>query len=179
MSETSDIIAKLKSGDEETLKQIYLTHKKSFFLFASYYQLSDEDLLDTYQDAFIALYENAKKGKIDDLKSSITTYLFAIGKFMIFKRFKNKKNKVALDEIDISQIDWEEIKDSDEESQISLLKSAIIKLGEKCQNVLRLFYFEEKKLDEIQSILNYSSKDVLKAQKSRCLKQLKELIQHK
>ncbi len=179
MSETSDIIAQLKSGDEETLKEVYLTNKKPFFLFASRYQLNNDDLLDTYQDAIIALYENAKKGKIDDLKSNVATYLFAIGKFMIFKRFKNKKDIIALDEVDISQIDWEEIEENNEETQLNLLKNAIIKLGEQCQNVLRLFYFEEKKLDEIQSILSYSNKDVLKAQKSRCLKQLKELIHHK
>lgn len=179
MSETSDIIAKLKSGDEEALKEVYLANKKPFFLFATRYQISEEDLLDTYQDAIIALYENAKKGKIDDLKSGINTYLFAIGKFMIFKRFKNKKDTITLDEIDISQIDWEEMEENKEETQLNLLKNAIIKLGEQCQNVLRLFYFEERKLDEIQSILNYSNKDVLKAQKSRCLKQLKELIHHK
>jgi DNA-directed RNA polymerase specialized sigma subunit len=41
---------------------------------------------------------------------------------------------------------------------------------------LQLFYYEEKKLDEIQEQLGYTSKDVLKSQKSRCLKQLKELI---
>ena len=178
MSETSDIIAQLKSGDEETLKEIYLANKKPFFLFATRYQISEEDLLDIYQDAIIALYENAKKGKIDDLKSGINTYLFAIGKFMIFKRFKNKKDTITLDEIDISQIDWEEMEEK-EEAQLTLLRSAINKLGEQCQNVLRLFYFEEKKLDEIQSILSYSNKDVLKAQKSRCLKQLKDLIHNK
>ncbi|MGF1924866.1 MAG: RNA polymerase sigma factor [Bacteroidia bacterium] len=179
MSETSDTIARLKSGDEDALKEVYLANKNPFFLFAARYNLSKEDLLDVYQDAIIALYENAKKGKVDDLKSSIATYLFAIGKFMIFKRFKTKKDTLSLDEVDISQIDWEEMEGNGEESQLTLLRSAITKLGEQCQNVLRLFYFEEKKLDEIQFILNYSSKDVLKAQKSRCLKQLKELIQHK
>lgn len=33
----------------------------------------------------------------------------------------------------------------------------------------------KKKLDEIQVELGYSNKDVLKSQKSRCLKQLKDL----
>ena len=179
MSETSDTIARIKSGDEETLKEIYLANKKPFFLFAARYQLTNDDLLDTYQDAIIALYENAKKGKIDDLKSNIATYLYAIGKFMIFKRFRNKKDEIALDEIEISEFDWEEFEDDHQETQLTLLRSAINKLGEQCQNVLRLFYFEEKKLDEIQTILNYSNKDVLKAQKSRCLKHLKELIYNK
>lgn len=173
MSEASDTIAKLKIGDERTLKEIYITNKQSFFLFAARYQLSKEDLLDTYQDAIIALYENAKKGKIDDLKSSIQTYLFAIGKFMIFKKLKNRQEFIAIDDNLSDNFEWIEI---EENNQVNLLTTAIKKLGEQCRNVLRLFYYEEKKLDEIQSILNYSNKDVLKAQKSRCLKQLKDLI---
>ena len=176
MSEASDTIAKLKIGDEQTLKDIYLTNKKPFFLFAARYQLANDDVLDTYQDAIIALCENAKKGKIDDLKSSIQTYLFAIGKFMIFKKLKNKKEFIAIDDNLGDNFEWIEI---EENNQINQLGAAIKKLGEQCQNVLRLFYYEEKKLDEIQSILNYSNKDVLKAQKSRCLKQLKDLIHSK
>ena len=35
MTEASDTIAKLKIGDEQTLKDIYLANKKPFFLFAN------------------------------------------------------------------------------------------------------------------------------------------------
>lgn len=176
MSEASDTIAKLKIGDERILMEIYLANKTPFFLFAARYQLANDDVLDTYQDAIIALYENAKKGKIDDLKSSLQTYLFAIGKFMIFKKLKAQKELIAIDDNISDNFEWIEI---EENNQVNLLTTAIKKLGEQCQNVLRLFYYEEKKLDEIQSILNYSNKDVLKAQKSRCLKQLKDLIHRK
>ncbi|WP_396177320.1 RNA polymerase sigma factor [Flavobacterium sp.] len=66
---------------------------------------------------------------------------------------------------------------SEEETnlQIEMLQNGFKKLGEQCRKVLHLFYYEEKKLDEIQSLLGYTNKDVLKSQKSRCLKQLKEL----
>ena len=59
-----------------------------------------------------------------------------------------------------------------------MLQKGLNKLGDQCKKVLELFYYEEKKLDEIQSILGYTNKDVLKSQKSRCLKQLKELIKN-
>ena len=38
-----------------------------------------------------ALIENAKKCKIEDFKSSLSTYLFGIGKFMIFQKLMNLK----------------------------------------------------------------------------------------
>ncbi len=179
MSKILDIIARLKSGDEEALKTLYLTNKKPFFLFAARYQINKDELLDIYQDVFIAFCQNVKNGKIDHLKSDITTYMFAIGKFMIFKRLKSRTDDIPVDELAAFGIEMEDIDEIDHQSQLDELRAAIKNLGQQCQNILRLFYFEEKKISEIQLILNYSTKDVLKAQKSRCLKQLKELMHKK
>ena len=98
---------------------------------------------------------------------------------MIFKRLKQQTDNVSWDELTATGLELETEEDDDNDSQMRVIKDAFKKLGQQCQNVLRLFYYEEKKLDEIQSILNYTNKDVLKAQKSRCLKQLKELIHGK
>src|SRR5690606_23200153 len=62
------------------------------------------------------------------------------------------------------------------ESRLRLLQQAYIQLGPKCQEVLRLFYYEGLKLDAIQKKLAYDSKDTVKSQKSRCLKQLKQIV---
>jgi DNA-directed RNA polymerase specialized sigma24 family protein len=90
MNESSIVIDLLKRNDEKSIRTVYNDNKSGFILFAKRYNLSQDDLIDVYQDAIIALIENAKKGKIDDLKSSITTYLFGIGKFMIFQKLKKK-----------------------------------------------------------------------------------------
>lgn len=171
------IIEQLKKGDEKTIHQLYVDHKNGFSLFAKKYDLSSDDLLDVYQDSIIALCENAKKGTIDALESSISTYLFSIGKYMIYKRLKAKNKKVSIDyNYQLPQVIEDEIEEDDNENEVILLQENFKKLGEQCQKVLRLFYYEEKKLDAIQIELNYTNKDVLKSQKSRCLKQLKDLI---
>tara|TARA_R110002020_G_scaffold107849_3_gene250284 strand:- start:4626 stop:5171 length:546 start_codon:yes stop_codon:yes gene_type:complete len=178
MPKIQDLIAGLKSGDKKSIEELYLNNKKPFLLFAKRYQINSDELLDIYQDAVIALCENAKKGKLESLQVDISTYLFSIGKFMIYRRLKQLNRNVQMGEITLFH-DWE-LEDEDEgKEQVQQLGIVFKKLGEQCQKVLRLFYYEEKKLDEIQQLLSYSSKDVLKAQKSRCLKQLKELIQKK
>ena len=176
MSETPIKIEHIKNADEEAIKSLYVDYKKPFFLFASRYQISSDDLLDIYQDAVVAFCENAKKGKIDHLQSGIKTYLFAIGKFMIFKKLKQNNDMVALEELNEYGIIIEE---DEYDDQVLLLKEGFKKLGKQCREILYLFYYEEKKLDEIQIILSYTNKDVLKAQKSRCLKKLKEIIHTK
>ena len=57
-----------------------------------------------------------------------------------------------------------------------LLKKYYDELGDRCKSVLNLFYYQGYNLDEIREILNYSNKKVLKSQKSRCIKQLKNLL---
>lgn len=175
MNESGILIDALKKSDEKAIHTFYNDHKNGFILFAKRYNLSHDDLIDIYQDAIIALIENAKKGKIDDLKSTVTTYLFGIGKLMIFQKLKKEGKTIPLE--DAEKIELPEDAYSEEETnlQIKMLQVGFKKLGEQCQKVLRLFYYEEKKLDEIQTLLSYTNKDVLKSQKSRCLKQLKEL----
>ena len=176
MGKLNNLIDLLKRDDEKTIKNFYNENKNGFILFAKRYILNQDDVVDVYQDAIIAVIENAKKGKIDNLQSSLTTYLFSIGKFMIFKKLK--KDKIAFSTEDFSNFEYLD-EDYDEEEnnlQVILLQKGLDKLGEQCKKVLLLFYYEEKKLDEIQVELDYSNKDVLKSQKSRCLKQLKDLL---
>ena len=175
MNESSIVIDLLKRNDEKSIRTVYNDNKSGFILFAKRYNLSHDDLIDVYQDAIIALIENAKKGKIDDLKSSITTYLFGIGKFMIFQKLKKEGKTVAIDDFEKIEMIYDDYSEEETNLQIEMLQNGFKKLGEQCRKVLHLFYYEEKKLDEIQSLLGYTNKDVLKSQKSRCLKQLKEL----
>ncbi len=166
----------LKAGDRDTLKQVYLEHKNGFQLFAKRYT-SEEDLIhNAYQDAIIALAENAQKGKITSLSSSIGTYLFAVGKYLLFKNLKDKSLNTELTDELTDSIPFEDYEDESREESILHLRRKLNELGPKCQEILRLFYYQSKSLDEIAHIMGYDSKDVLKSTKSRCLKNLKETL---
>lgn len=178
MNTVSSLIQLLKENDNKTIKNIYEDNRTKFIAFASRYNLEGDIILDVYQDAIIALCENAKKGKLDNIQSSIGTYLFSIGKFMIFQLLKKHKKMHVVDDFNLVDYEIELYDEEKEDAEIKLLQTAFENLGEKCKKVLQLFYYEEKKLDEILTILNYNNKDVLKSQKSRCLKQLKDLIKN-
>lgn len=167
-------IENIKRRDRKTLERIYTSYRSGFLLFASKYNLSQDDILDVYQDAFMALIENAGKGKLDGINAELKTYLFSIGKYMIFARLrKNKIDFVDIETLPIG-LEWTEIDEND--IQLQLLENSLKKLGEQCYKILKLFYYDEKKLDEIMELLPYQSKDVLKSQKARCLKHLKETL---
>lgn len=172
----NDIVESIKKNDTSVIKKIYLENKLSFFKIANQYDIPNDIALDIYQDSIVALIENARKNKIDNLQSNVSTYFISIGKFMVYNYLKVKKN-ISLSEFAVVEdIDTFSIENESLNEREIALKNAYEKLGEQCQKILKLFYFENKKLEEIQSILKYENKDVLKSQKSRCISHLKKSL---
>lgn len=175
MNKERQWIRSLQNGDTAILDVIYLHYKSGFLAFAKRYPIATEVALDIYHDSMIALYENVVKGKLDGLKSSIKTYLYAIGKYKIFAYLKSNPQQEEwlgdelTEEMTLFEIDTTE-------ERLKLLQRAYLQLGPKCQQVLHLFYYKGLRLDDIQQQMSYESKDTVKSQKSRCLKQLKEII---
>lgn len=172
----------LKKGSESAFKKVYEDNRELFLNFAKKYSLADEEVLDVYQDAYVALYENIQNGKFVKLKSSISTYLISIGKYKIMERLrKNSKqtnNEMLLNRVEEVDIAIEEfdIVYNDLSPEQKLLKKYFERLGEKCKQILKLFYYKQYNIKEIMVEGNYNSENVVKSQKSRCLKTLKEAI---
>lgn len=178
--EDQNLIRRFKTKDNSALEIFYRQNLSAFSRFSKQYDIEEQEVKDIYQDAVIAVYENAQKGKLDTLEARLSTYLFSVGKYMIFQKLK-RKNKLYIDDLNYETTAFPDL-DVDEDTntnRIQEMSTAFTKLGFQCQEVLRLFYYEEKNMDEIMQILNYSNKDVLKSQKSRCLKKLKEILNTK
>ncbi len=172
----------LKNGSEEAFKEVYQQNRQLFLNFAQKYGLGKEDLLDIYQDAYITFYENVMEGKLVQLTSTLSTYLISIGKYMILDRLRKNKHNVHNesvlnlahqkdDLIETFELDIEELTPDE-----VLLERYFEELGEKCKAILIMFYYKRYSIREIKAAGNYNSENVVKSQKSRCLKTLKQLF---
>jgi|SRR5690606_16287250 len=170
------LIAQMLSGDQKAIEKIYNRYKTEFLVYASRFSVNGEDAVDIYQDSIVVLYENILSGKLTSLTSSVKTYLFAIGKYKIYNRLKVKTVTA-----DIADYEFLLTEESDEEfilheENTLKVQQAYRQLGGKCREVLKLFYYENRTIEEIKDRLAYTSKDVVKSQKSRCIKQIKEIL---
>jgi RNA polymerase sigma factor (sigma-70 family) len=175
-----DAITDLKSDDRLKLKALYNKYRSPFMGFGKRYQLDNAALADIYQEAFLALRKRAISGKLSEVNSSMKTYLFGIGKFMIYDALKEKK-KIAPYEPNLhvadDPIETVAITSSEElTEEQSLLRKYFKALGEKCRLVLTLFYYRGLSIKEIVLEAGYKDENNVKATKSRCLKQLREMI---
>jgi len=174
---SKNTIELLRQNDRTTLRKIYNDNRVAFINFAKGFHIDEYDSQDIYHDSIIAQQENALNGKMNNLNSSISTYLFAIGKYKIYHSFREKAKVNITDNIEIVEKNFDFDVNFDDKittNQQTQLKLGLKKLGKRCKEVLELVY-SGYDLDEITEILNYSDKNVLKSQKSRCIKQLRKL----
>ena len=54
----------LKQGSDDVLQYVYEANREKFLNFAKRYNLPDDDIVDAYQEAYIAFYDNVMNGKI-------------------------------------------------------------------------------------------------------------------
>ncbi|WP_299211989.1 sigma-70 family RNA polymerase sigma factor [uncultured Dokdonia sp.] len=168
-------ITTLRTGDSVAYQVIYEGNRDAFIAFASKYDLDQDAILDVYQESMIALYENIMKGNVKEFSSSIKTYLFGIGKFKLYEQLRAQKKLVLVDDFQDQEvlIDVETTKLTEQQKA---LRKHFQKLGERCRNILELFYLQGFKIKEIMTVANYENENTVKAQKSRCLKQLKTMM---
>jgi RNA polymerase sigma-70 factor (ECF subfamily) len=179
-----ELFQALKGGSESAFKEVYEGNRKRFLNFARKYGLADEDLLDIYQDTYIALFENIQNGRLSELHSSLSTYMLGIGKYKILERLRKMKKRVDNDQIlkvvrevdeHLESFDLVHEELSPEQKQ---LRRYFEELGEKCKAILTMFYFRKYSVKQIMEAGGYNSENVVKSQKSRCLKTLKEYIKN-
>ncbi len=166
----------LRRDDRSTLETIYTKHKPVFLNYAKTYNLSEDDALDIYQDAVIAMYQNFVKNQLVLNKSSIKTYLFGIGKNKIFRFLKTKNILVKhnnLKDDEVTEIHFNEENPTVLQQQLA---ENLRQISDSCNELLRLFYYRGLTIDEIVEQTDYKDPNTVRSHKSRCIKRLKTLF---
>ena len=142
--------------------------------------INDFELDDIYQDAILILYEKIVKGNFK-LTASFQTYLSSVCRFQLLNKFKKFQKDIDFEyyqEIDSSIMDvLEQIPDQNEIKFKALEKAltALKKAGGKCYELLAMFWYQKKSMNEIAVHFRYTNDKNAKNQKSKCQKRLKTL----
>lgn len=173
ISDLNELKVRFRDDAESTIKSIYDEYKKSFIHFALSKTKDEHLIIDIYQEAIIGLYQNLINDKITTNYATVKTYLFEIGKRQLYTELQKRSKEIYHEEprslLIISH-------DSELSSENELLKKSIRMLGETCQKLLTLFYYHNYSIDAIVHELDLKNENSVKANKSRCLKNLQKII---
>lgn len=139
---------------------------------------SKQEAEDVFQDSLVILINRIRNGEFE-LNSSINTYLFSVAKFQWLAELR-KKNKMQEAFIDFNE-GAEEVdiqSHIEEDNRIKTAQHAVEQIGDKCKQLLELFYFNKKSMIEIAQQLGFKTEKVAKNQKYRCIEKVKEILRN-
>jgi len=176
-----DLLHRLKSSQLKDSEKLLKTVYENCYHICEQMILSNsgsrDDAKDIFQDAMVVFYNKAKS---DDfvLTSKISTYLFAVSKNLWLKKLRSasKYSEVSDEYMEAIEGGIEVIDESSYSSSARTLADLLEKSGEKCLALLKMFYYERLRMKEISDELGFSSEQVAKNQKVRCLKKIRAVI---
>ena len=189
MPETIDInssnLSIIKANNQRKITELYNEHKAPFINYSvNNFKLARDTAEDIYQDAFLALHQNIQNGKLVNLTVPLRTYLFQIGKNKIYDYFKKVKVEVDMDDIsnlvsaenELGNFDSIYADEEETEQRNLIVYNTVSQMESPCKEVLSYYYWDDKSMKEIADLMNYSSSDVAKTQKSKCMKKVRVYI---
>lgn len=174
-----EIIEQLQSGDNRYLEEIFRMHSSYCIKNLQIkYRCQPEEAEDIFIDAVINFRQKAVQGDISYL-TSIRNYLFATCCNM-WKASRYQKNSFMRKVPEIKRYFYQEYqeditaREQDEyiDDLLRITNEAMESLGDKCQRILRYYYFDRYSMAEIAEKMEFSGPDVAKTLKSRCFKRL-------
>lgn len=150
---------------------------------------------DFFQDAFLQIWTEIQNGRIhlvdgaiyrikadgsdEEMTAKLNSFLMTIVK----NQYAKTKRHTSVDIDNAGKFDIMKIEellnydDADKELKHQVVDDCVANLPARCKEILTLFYFKKKSLDEILQIRQENtSKDGLKSAKSKCMRQLEDRI---
>jgi len=175
----SEIVELIRQKDQRGLTLLYEAFRSEFVGWAVKFTRCDvEDAFDYYQATVIIVYDNVLAGKIDDLKSSLKTYVFSIGKNLALqhKRQQTRNQKLSAEYyLELYMTSSEQFEN--DEKYLELVSKCFNQLGDPCHSLLDLFYYHKNSMEEIALALNYKNPETAKNQKYKCMERLRKLVE--
>jgi len=133
-----------------------------------------EEAQDVFQEALLIFYRKAKTPNFK-LTASIETYIFSICKYTWKDQLKQKNKFTHSFEHAFTSDDTIPVEvHVQEEEKYQLAEKALRSIGDKCLQLLSLFYINKKKMREIADLLGFTSESSAKTQKYKCLEKAKQ-----
>ncbi|RIW14531.1 sigma-70 family RNA polymerase sigma factor [Algoriphagus lacus] len=175
-----EILEKIKSKSDpnQAISQLYSQHYGMLEHYIIQNSGSADDAADLIQEAMLVFVKLVSEEKYRG-EASVKSFLYSICKNLWITELRRRKSTEARHERYEGEKDQLE---SDISAQISknenlkFVMDLFDKLGEKCKQLLMLFYFEELPMKEIGEKLEFSSEQVLRNKKYKCLQSLTDQV---
>ena len=182
----SQLLLGIIENDERAWRYIYHNMRIGFASILvqnfSSDKLCKEDIEDIFQESLIVLMHKVKSvGLVIPREGAIFSYLMEIGKRTACNFLRKRSHLSSADVVTIQnkQHNVGENNDMAEEEkqkmQNDFLDRVFDSMPAECKQLLKLFYWERKPMDDIANILGMRNADSAKTKKSKCMNKFKDI----
>jgi RNA polymerase sigma factor (sigma-70 family) len=168
----TEIIEKIKRGDESALDYLYKKNFKMMLNLIVKNNGTEEEAKDIFQDALIVFWQKTISGDLV-MTSKISTYLYSICQ-NLWRKELERKSRHSNEEAEISEnVDYEK------NEKVKAIHDCLNELGESCKKILSYYYFEELSMVDIAEKMGFANADTAKTKKYKCKQELDKMIKSK
>lgn len=164
----------VNNTNAETEALIMRLYKSAFPAVARYVAKlggSFDDARDVFQDALVIYYEKAAADKLE-LQKGESAYLLGIAKHLWFKKFRDGRYDISLNEFEGIDLPDE----AEPQPLAEKLQHYLETAGKKCMDILSAFYYDKLPMKQIAGLFGYSGERSVSVQKYKCLEKVRETI---
>ncbi len=144
---------------------------------------SKEEALDIFQDGLIILYKKVQDLPIDS-PVKVDGFLINTCKLLWSNELRKKKVRKNTGEDGLSEVASNQFTDEhqdeielliEKEAKFKTIDQVLIKLGQKCKNMLEAFYYKNFSMDKIAKKFGYKTVQSAKTKKYKCMEHARAL----
>ncbi|TNE81807.1 MAG: sigma-70 family RNA polymerase sigma factor [Bacteroidetes bacterium] len=171
-----ELVLEIKRGNKQALLQLYRDNFSAVRNHILKNNGKEEDAEDILQDAVVVVWQKVSHPEFE-LTSKLSTFLFAVAKNLWLKALnKNKRMEPMQDQLDYKvSSEFSHVEAAD----LNWVVHYMDRLGDTCKQLLQMFYFEERNMQEIAQSLNFANADTAKAKKYQCFKRLESMVKER
>ena len=170
-------VTAFKKNDRQAMQEVY---EHTFPKFRSHVfrnSGNEAEAKDVFQDAFVACWRNIKDDKFDGA-GSVEAYLYTIARNKWTDHLRSARFRKTVGAEGLSKVVQEAGDDSGgelDDKRETMLK-ALDQLGDACQQLLGLFYYERKTMKQVAKDLGIAAASA-RNKKYRCMERLRSLAE--
>lgn len=173
-----ELIAALKQRDRNAFKYLYKNYTRPIKHFVKTNGGQDVDAEEIEQNVIVLLYEKIASGNfVLHEGTKLSTYMFAVGKNMWYKK-GSINNRIKLED-EITEIavefDFDELLDGSNQNE-KIIIEALQNSDQDCKEILTMYYYDNKSMREISLNLGTISEENLRKRKYKCIQKLKKVL---
>ena len=177
LNDDTRILAMIREGNEQALVMLYNANRTMIASYIARNNGTHADYEDMLQEALVILWEKVREGKFV-YTAKLSTFLFATVKNIWLRRLARARREIPADlQLADTQDPVPSVLDTMiEEEETLAVRGALEKIGEQCKKLLKLFYWEERSMEEIAQLMGFANAETVKSKKYQCKKSLEVVL---